>query len=64
MARKQSEGTVSVDLRRTYGYRGTYYGPGNAVEIPEGLAMSLGLPIAKAETKAEAKAAEKKAAEK
>ena len=60
MARKHSEGTVSVDLRRTYGYLGKYYGPGEGVEVPEGLATSLGLP--KAETKAEAKAVEKKAA--
>lgn len=35
--------TVTVSLRRTYGYGGTYYGPGESVEVPVGLATSLGL---------------------
>lgn len=34
---------VTVALRRTYGYQGTYYGPGEAVEVPQGLADTLGL---------------------
>ncbi len=37
-----SEKKVSVTLRRTYGYQGTYYGPGDA-EVPQGLADALGL---------------------
>lgn len=35
--------TVTVKLRRTYGYGGKYYGPGESVEVPIGLADSLGL---------------------
>lgn len=34
--------TVQVNLRRTYGYLGTSYGPG-VVSVPQGLARALGL---------------------
>ena len=37
------EATVKVDLKRTYGKGGKYYGPGTAVEVPASLARSLGL---------------------
>lgn len=44
------EKTVTVDLKRTYGKGGKYYGPGEGVEVPESLALALGL-LPKAEGK-------------
>jgi len=40
---EQREKTVQVTLRRSYGYRGQMYGPGEAVEVPAALAEALGL---------------------
>ena len=46
--------TRTVALKRTYGYGGKYYGPGAAVEVPVGLADSLGLDAVKAPAKGSA----------
>jgi hypothetical protein len=35
--------TVKVNLTRAHRYQRTVYGPGKAVEVPEGLAAALGL---------------------
>ncbi|HYC32005.1 MAG TPA: hypothetical protein VEB59_06915 [Gemmatimonadales bacterium] len=51
------EKTVTVDLKRTYGKNGRYYGPGTGIEVPESLARSLRLtqPTPAKKTKAKAK---------
>jgi hypothetical protein len=54
-----------VNLTATYGYRDpvtgerTYYGPGMGIEVPQGLADTLGLtPLAEAEVQAQQEAQE------
>jgi hypothetical protein len=49
---KASEPFVAVPhLRRTYGYMGGTYGPGDNVEIPRGLAITLGLTFDEAKAR-------------
>lgn len=47
-----SEPMVTVPhLRRTWGYMGKDYGPGDNVEIPRGLAINLGLTFSEAQSR-------------
>jgi hypothetical protein len=57
-----ADDTVKVDLKRTYGKGGVYYGPGEGVEVPADLARALGLhpDQQKAAPKAKAPKKEKK----
>ena len=43
MTADAQEKTVKVDLKRTYGKGTTYYGPGKDIEMPERLALALGV---------------------
>ncbi len=42
-AKPTTPGMQTVNLRRSYTYAGKPYGPGQAIEVPEGLAAALGL---------------------
>jgi hypothetical protein len=55
-----AEDMVKVDLKRTYGKGGKYYGPGTGIEVPAGLARSLGVHPDQQKTKPAPKAAGKK----
>jgi hypothetical protein len=55
-AEGEGKGKVAVTLKRTYNYRGRYYGPGQA-EIPASLARTLRLTGEEPKGKAGARAA-------
>lgn len=65
-----AENTVKVNLKNSYGYmmngERRYYGPGQGIEVPAGLAQTLGLEVVKEEPEAqpvEAQAEESQPAE-